>query len=161
MASTFQPTTDMEKEIEVVCVCKGADNNKILEKSEMKEKDVRNRENQDLEHNKLSIEDVKARNEELAHMKSLLFYQEQKNKRINKIKSKKYHKIHKKAEERRKEKEREVQVQHGNQVQMLRETDPELYQELLEKDAVKRARERMTLKHKNTSKVSQPAHPHV
>ena len=41
-------------------------------------------------------------------MKSLLFYQEQKNKRINKIKSKKYHKIHKKAEERRKEKEREV-----------------------------------------------------
>ena len=49
-----------------------------------------------------------ARNQELARMKSLLFYQEQKNKRINKIKSKKYHKIHKKAEERRKEKEREV-----------------------------------------------------
>ena len=58
--------------------------------------------------NKLSVEEVRARNQELARMKSLLFYQEQKNKRINKIKSKKYHKIHKKAEERRKEKEREV-----------------------------------------------------
>lgn len=36
---------------------------------------------------------------------------------------------------------------------MLKETDPELYRELLEKDALKRARERMSLKHKNTSKV--------
>ena len=74
----------------------------------MKEKNVRDKESRDLEVNKLSIEDVKQRNSELAKMKSLLFYQEQKNKRINKIKSKKYHKIHKKAEERRKEKEREV-----------------------------------------------------
>ena len=54
--------------------------------------------------------EVRARNQELAKMKSLMFYQEQKNKRINKIKSKKFHKIHKKAEERRKEKEREVSV---------------------------------------------------
>lgn len=37
---------------------------------------------------------------------------------------------------------------------MLKETDPELYRELLEKDALKRARERMSLKHKNTSKVA-------
>lgn len=74
----------------------------------MKEKGVQDKENRDLAINKLSVEEVKARNQELARMKSLMFYQEQKNKRINKIKSKKYHKIHKKAEERRKEKEREV-----------------------------------------------------
>ena len=36
---------------------------------------------------------------------------------------------------------------------MLKQTDPELYKELLEKDALKRAQERMSLKHKNTSKV--------
>ena len=108
----------------------------------MKEKEVRDKESRDLEMNKLSVEDVKARNEELAKMKSLLFYQEQK-KRINKIKSKKYHKIRKRAEERRKEKEREL----------IKQTDPELYKELLEKDAIKRAKERMSLKHKNTSKV--------
>ena len=101
----------------------------------MKEKEVRDKESRDLEMNKLSVEDVKARNEELAKMKSLLFYQEQK--------SKKYHKIRKRAEERRKEKEREL----------IKQTDPELYKELLEKDAIKRAKERMSLKHKNTSKV--------
>ena len=110
----------------------------------MKEKSVRDKESRDLEMNKLSVEDVKARNEELARMKTLLFYQEQKNKRINKIKSKKYHKIRKRAEERREEKMREI----------LKQTDPERYKELLEKDAVKRAKERMSLKHKNTSKVS-------
>ena len=106
----------------------------------MKEKSVRDKESRDLEMNKLSVEDVKARNEELARMKTLLFYQEQKNKRI---KSKKYHKIRKRAEERREEKMREI----------LKQTDPERYKELLEKDAVKRAKERMSLKHKNTSKV--------
>lgn len=109
----------------------------------MKEKSVRDKESRNLEMNKLSVEDVKARNEELARMKTLLFYQEQKNKRINKIKSKKYHKIRKRAEERREEKMREI----------LKQTDPERYKELLEKDAVKRAKERMSLKHKNTSKV--------
>lgn len=36
---------------------------------------------------------------------------------------------------------------------MLKESDPALYRELLEKDAMKRAQERITLKHKNTSKV--------
>ena len=71
----------------------------------MKEKGVKGQEDRDLVMNKLSVEEVRARNQELARMKSLLFYQEQKNKRINKIKSKKYHKM---AEERRKEKEREV-----------------------------------------------------
>lgn len=74
----------------------------------MKEKKVRDKENEDLELNKVSVEEVRARNQELARMKSLLFYQEQKNRRINKIKSKKYHKIHKKAEAKRREQEREV-----------------------------------------------------
>ena len=76
----------------------------------MNEKGIRDKESRDLALNKLSVDEVRARNQELAKMKSLMFYQEQKNKRINKIKSKKFHKIHKKAEERRKEKEREVGV---------------------------------------------------
>lgn len=36
-------------------------------------------------------------------------------------------------------------------MQLLKETDPALYRELLEKDAMKRAQERISLKHKNTS----------
>ena len=36
----------------------------------------------------------------------------------------------------------------------VKEEGPELYKELLEKDAIKRAKERMSLKHKNTSKVT-------
>ena len=107
LASSFQPTTEMEKEIDVVGV-NSFGSFQILESSDMKEKGVQDKENRDLAVNKLSVEEVKARNQELARMKSLMFYQEQKNKRINKIKSKKYHKINKKAEERRKEKEREV-----------------------------------------------------
>ena len=153
LAAKFQPTTEMEKEIDIVCsLIKFI--KQILEKSEMKEKKVKEKESRDLEMNKLSIDDVKQRNNELSKMKSLLFYQEQKNKRINKIKSKKYHKIHKKAEERRKEKEREVILKLIiNDDQLIKQTDPALYKELLEKDAIKRAKERMSLKHKNTSKV--------
>ena len=54
----------------------------------MKEKGIRDKESRDLAVNKLSVDEVRARNQELAKMKSLMFYQEQKNKRINKIKSK-------------------------------------------------------------------------
>ena len=110
LAAKFEPTTEMEKEIDVVFYGNNVFTLQILEKSDMKEKGIRDKESRDLAVNKLSVDEVRARNQESAKMKSLMFYQEQKNKRINKIKSKKFHKIHKKAEERRKEKEREVSV---------------------------------------------------
>lgn len=45
---------------------------------------------------------------DLRKMKQLLFYAEQKRRRVNKIKSKKYRSIHKKERLRKEEKEKEV-----------------------------------------------------
>ena len=50
------------------------------------------RKTEELELRKLDKDEVKRRMEELSKMRSLLFHQEIKAKRINKIKSKKFHK---------------------------------------------------------------------
>ena len=97
----------------------------------------------DLGHNSsLTLEEVQKRHGSLAKMRSLMFFEERKRHQVNKIKSKKFRKIHKKQEAREKEKE----------MAMIRESDPALAKELDEKEAMKRMEERMTLQHKNTSK---------
>ena len=53
--------------------------------------------------------EYKKRHGELAKMRALLFYEEQKRHRINKIKSKKYRKIQK----RKREREKEAEVEGG------------------------------------------------
>ncbi|EQC27885.1 hypothetical protein SDRG_14306 [Saprolegnia diclina VS20] len=92
-----------------------------------------------LEMNALSTEEVQARQKELAKMRVLMFYEEQKARRVKKIKSKLYHKIRNKQDAKRERSQ-------------LRELDPELADQLDLEDAEKRAEERMTLKHNNTSK---------
>ncbi|KAJ3367657.1 hypothetical protein HDU91_001224 [Kappamyces sp. JEL0680] len=78
---------------------------------------------------------------QLARMRSLLFFQEQKQKKIAKIKSKTYRKIAKKA------------AQKGSlSVEELSQLDPALAKEEKDRLDFERARERMTLKHKNTGK---------
>ncbi|XP_074286816.1 uncharacterized protein C57A7.06 [Silene latifolia] len=89
-----------------------------------------------LEMNKISVEDVKERQERLAKMRSLLFHHELKAKRISKIKSKTYHKIKKKDKMKA----------------ACSENDPEAERELAEKEERKRAEARMTLRHKNQGK---------
>ncbi|KAM0947653.1 putative small-subunit processome, Utp14 protein [Dioscorea sansibarensis] len=91
-----------------------------------------------LELNKLTVEDVKDRQGRLAKMRSLLFRHEMKSKHIKKIKSKTYHRILKK--ERSKAAASNVEM------------DPEAAKEEARKQEYKRAEERMTLKHKNSSK---------
>ncbi|KAK8946668.1 hypothetical protein KSP39_PZI006388 [Platanthera zijinensis] len=91
-----------------------------------------------LELNKVSIEDVRDRQNYLAKMRSLLFRHEMKAKHIKNIKSKTYHRILKK--QRQKTASTEINV------------DPEEAKELAIKQEFKRAEERMTLKHKNSSK---------
>ncbi|XP_020575501.1 uncharacterized protein C57A7.06 [Phalaenopsis equestris] len=91
-----------------------------------------------LELNKVTIEDVMDHQNRLAKMRSLLFRHEMKAKHIKNIKSKTYHRILKK--ERRKAGSAEANV------------DPEAAKELAIKQEFKRAEERMTLKHKNSSK---------
>jgi len=55
------------------------------------------REYEELETNKLSVEDVKARRDQLRMARELLFREEAKAKRIKKIKSKSYRKVHRKG----------------------------------------------------------------
>ncbi|CAH2350181.1 U3 small nucleolar RNA-associated protein 14 [[Candida] railenensis] len=83
---------------------------------------------------KLSVDDLKKRNNELRLMRELMFREEKRAKRIKKIKSKQYHKIQKK------ERLRNQELVEGSDM----ESDGE------EHDA-KRAQERMTLKHKTQS----------
>eukprot|EP01082_Thalassiosira_pseudonana_P011372 g9944.t1 g9944 contig4:923114-924738(+) len=96
----------------------------------------------DLGSNRISIEEYKKRHGELAKMRALLFYEEQKRHRINKIKSKKYRKIRKRQREREKDAEDEA----------ARLDDPNIDREKLEQEEMDRMKERMTLAHKNTSK---------
>ncbi|KAL0360031.1 UNVERIFIED_CONTAM: putative protein C57A7.06 [Sesamum radiatum] len=86
----------------------------------------------------ISVEEVMDRQERLAKMRSLLFRHEMKAKRVKKIKSKTYHRLLKK--ERRKTAEAALQM------------DPEAAKEHAMKQEFKRAEERMTLKHKNSSR---------
>ncbi|CAN4097332.1 unnamed protein product [Withania somnifera] len=91
-----------------------------------------------LELNKISVEDVRECQDQLAKMRSLLFHHEMKAKRVKKIKSKVYHRLLKKDRFK----------QAGTAI----ETDPEAAKEQAMKQEFKRAEERLTLKHKNSSK---------
>ncbi|PKA58421.1 hypothetical protein AXF42_Ash013927 [Apostasia shenzhenica] len=91
-----------------------------------------------LELNKISVKDVLDRHNHLAKMRSLFFRHEMKSKHIKKIKSKTYHRILKRG--RQKGASAEINM------------DPEAANELARKQEFKRAEERMTLKHKNSSK---------
>ncbi|XP_062215639.1 uncharacterized protein C57A7.06 [Phragmites australis] len=91
-----------------------------------------------LELNKIDVEDVRERQNRLAKMRSLLFRHEMKAKRVKKIKSRTYHRMLKKD----KLKAASADL----------DADPEAVKDYARKQEFKRAEERMTLKHKNTSK---------
>ncbi len=119
----------------------------LLQQSGMDERDLRKKEDQELELNAITEEEIVERRKKMAKMRSLLFYQEQKSKRLKKIKSKLYHKIRNKQQEKFNKLERE----------RLRSLDPELAKKLDEQDAKKYAEERFTLRHRNMSKWAKNA----
>uniref|UniRef100_A0A803L0C6 Uncharacterized protein n=1 Tax=Chenopodium quinoa TaxID=63459 RepID=A0A803L0C6_CHEQI len=84
MASEFKPRTDFEKAIA-----------SILDNKEISEA-YKNDGAKLLELNKISVEEVKDRQNRLAKMRSLLFRHEMKAKHVKKIKSKTYHRLKKK-----------------------------------------------------------------
>lgn len=90
---------------------------------------------EDLPVAKMSKEELLKRNQEMRVMRELMFREERKAKRIKKIKSKSYRKIKRKELLKNQE--------------LLEDENSE---EDVEEADLKRARERMTLKHKNTSK---------
>jgi len=136
LVDKFEPTTEFEKELEQALEEAGQqDEEAVLKAEEQALQD-------DLGANRLTMEEYKKRRGQLAQIRALMFYHEQKRHHIKKIKSKKYRRIRKKQRERLKESALEAAM----------EDDAELAKELKEKEEVSRIQERMTLAHKNTSK---------
>ncbi|XP_060201744.1 uncharacterized protein LOC132630187 isoform X1 [Lycium barbarum] len=126
IAAEFEPRTDFEKKIASLF-----NDHEVVEAHKKDGARL-------LELNKISVEDVRERQNQLAKMKSLLFRHEMKAKRVKKIKSKVYHRLLKKDRLK--------------QAGTAMETDPEAAKEQAMKQEFKRAEERLTLKHKNSSK---------
>uniref|UniRef100_A0AAV1U6N2 U3 small nucleolar RNA-associated protein 14 n=1 Tax=Peronospora matthiolae TaxID=2874970 RepID=A0AAV1U6N2_9STRA len=131
LTSKFVPQTEMEKSVAA-----------LLEAGDLSDKKLAKDEEEELARKQVSTEEVAVRQKELSKLRSLLFYEEQKTKRVKKIKSKLYHKIRNSQDKKAVAKQKEE----------LRALDPELARKLDEELADKRAEERLTLKHRNTSK---------
>lgn len=98
------------------------------------------REFEELKAQKMSIEEVKARRNNLRMARDLLFREEAKAKRIKKIKSKSYRRVHRKQREREERKNKEALLQDG-----IEPSEDEL-----EAQDRRRAAERMGAKHRNS-----------
>ncbi|KAJ1834452.1 hypothetical protein LPJ63_001937 [Coemansia sp. RSA 2711] len=122
--------TDMETQI-----------SRLLEQSGMAD-ERHQRQLEELELQQLTPEQIRLRHRDLRAMRDLMFRAERQAKRTAKIKSKTYRRILKKDKMRGRERALEV----------MRDEDPEMYAELVEKMARDRAEERITLRHKNTGK---------
>lgn len=142
MVSKFEPETDFEKQIHAVLEAAGAEKEEKLLKSE-NEHGMNFMNDDDLGEGKLTAEQYQARQGQLAKMRALMFYEEQKRHHMNKIKSKKYRKIRKNQRERLKDADMKDALETG---------DEELLNEMKEKEEMERMEERMSLAHKNTSK---------
>jgi U3 small nucleolar RNA-associated protein 14 len=146
LVQKFEPTTDFEKEIAAALEEAGTTDEKDIMKREEEEmfgnEDEIDDDDDDLGRNKLSAAEYRKRLRQLSKMRALMFYEEQKRYHINKIKSKKYRKIRKKKKLRTQEEEEKEAA----------ENDEELARELDEKAEMDRMKERMSLKHRNTSK---------
>ena len=105
----------------------------------MREQDIAQTEA--LKMNHLSVEEVAERRAELAKMRDLMFRAEAKAKRVSKIKSKTYRRIRKKAK-----------AKLASQLGMDEDDEDVDDEEGQLKREVERARERATLRHKNTGK---------
>jgi len=156
LVGKFEATTDFEKEVAEALENAGAKDEQTVirrERSEMLGAGAADADidpfdddddalRDDLGANRISLDEYKKRHGELSKMRALMFYEEQKRHHINKIKSKKYRKIRKKQRERRSDAEKEA----------AQDEDPDLAREMEEKEEMERMKERMSLRHKNTSK---------
>eukprot|EP00977_Amphora_coffeiformis_P010587 scaffold2492_cov129-Amphora_coffeaeformis.AAC.2 len=136
MIDSFVPSTDFEKQLEAALSEAGQQDEKAILAAE--EKAITD----DLGNNVITMEEYQKRRGQLAKMRALMLYHEQKRAHINKIKSKKYRRIRKRQREKAKEAELADAV----------DENPDMARELEEKEEVDRMKERMTLAHKNTSK---------
>lgn len=131
IASNHTPENKMELEVAAMLEAAGAHTASAVAESE-----------EALAMRMMDAAEAKARKEELAKQRALLFYHEVKAKRLKKIKSKDYRRRLKKAEKKRQE--------GAGEDGMLMLGKEELQQQREEAE-YERAKERLTLKHKNTS----------
>ena len=143
LIKSYEASNDMEKEVQMILL-KGKEE-EALEKAEEDE----------LGGNNLTPAEIKARQDELGKVRALLFYEQMKRHRINKIKSKAYHRILKRKKKREEEKSR--QALHDAD---FSEDDDEQLKDMTEEEAVRRIKERMNLRHHNTSKWARMAAKH-
>ena len=150
LIQTFQPSTDMEKEVQMVLISSGQADERVAESQEQTA----------LVGKQLTAEELRERHAALAKVKALLFYEQRKRNRINKIKSKTYHRILKRRKKR---------LEGGGKGDEHDLSDDELRQELNlqegeggvdEEEITKRIKERMDLRHKNTGKWARMAVKH-
>jgi U3 small nucleolar RNA-associated protein 14 len=137
LVKKFKPTTNMEREVQMILVSTGATD----EQAEQREED-------ELGSRNFSVEELKERQAELSKVKALMFYEQMKRHRLNKIKSKAYRRIRK----------RQKNKKEGDEG--LEDMDPEQAREEEEKEATRRVKERMDMKHKNTGKWARMALQH-
>jgi U3 small nucleolar RNA-associated protein 14 len=130
LTSSFRAENDMERGVAALLAQEG-----------MSEKEIAKAEELEMNRRGMDEAEVRKRREELRRMRDLLFREEQKAKRVKKIKSKTYRKI------ARRERDKE-----DAQAKAAGLGDSEDEAEEREKDARLRAKERATLKHKNTGK---------
>ncbi|KAL4070303.1 Utp14 protein-domain-containing protein, partial [Scleroderma citrinum] len=126
LAAKFQPSNELESAVD-----------KLLTSAQLRDEDIAHTEGLKMAH--LSVEEVVARRAELRMMRELAFRADRKAQRIAKIKSKAYRRIRKKQRER---------------LDAAEEDEPS-DDEARMKAEVDRARERATLRHKNTGKWAQ------
>ena len=139
MVNRFVPTTPMELDIQMVLLKNGTTDQDIEEK----EMDM-------LQGKNLSLAEIREKQAELAKVKALMFYEQMKRHRLNKIKSKAYRKIH-----NRKKKGKNSRSSSSGAT--ISEEEEEDGGEAAEKKAYDRVKERMDLRHKNTSKWAKMA----
>ena len=138
LVKKFVPRTDMEREVQMILVKTGATDDLAAKKEE-----------DELGSRTFSVEEMKERQAELAKVKALMFYEQMKRHRLNKIKSKAYRRI-------RKHKKGKL----GAEGEQDADLDPEAAREEEEKEALRHVKERMDMKHKNTGKWARMALQH-
>ncbi|KAF9504919.1 hypothetical protein BS47DRAFT_1386112 [Hydnum rufescens UP504] len=136
LASKFKPSTELESAVD-----------QLLKASKLQEEDIEKTE--ELQMSNLTIEEVTTRHAKLWQMRELMFRAEAKAKHISKIKSKTFQKIQKKA--------REKNTLTLDQIGVL---DPKAADAERLKLEAARAKERVTLRHKNTSKWAKQMNAH-
>ncbi|UZJ55389.1 hypothetical protein CBS101457_004709 [Exobasidium rhododendri] len=134
MTSQFKPSNTFERDVAA-----------MLEKEGLSEKRITEIEELEMNERGMSAAEIKSRREELRKMRDLLFREEQKARRVSRIKSKTYRKIARKQRERELAKAKEAGLLLGDEDGEGEKDDREMQERL-------RAKERATLKHKNTGK---------